>query len=168
MYKHVAITSTSVKWLEPGGQIKHPLDPSLGNELIAKPMTWPTRHESPHRAAHSAKGGNGRVAPGPRGCGRRPWCQRILCVPCQVAWWLRIRSGGQCRCTEDTHTNSDRLPGAPRDVERLHISHLDIQYALLWAWQSGCNTYHSLYLSVFACVFLYHLWVLRVEAGDRR
>lgn len=62
--------------------------------------------------------------------------------PVRQAWWLRIRSGGQCRCTEDTHANSDRLPGAPRDVERLYISHLDIQYVLLWAWQSGCNAHN--------------------------
>ncbi|KAI9519644.1 hypothetical protein NQZ68_025780 [Dissostichus eleginoides] len=39
------------------GQIKHPLDPGLGNELIAKPMTWPTRHESPHRAGPFIKTG---------------------------------------------------------------------------------------------------------------
>lgn len=37
------------------GQIKHPLEHSLGNELIAKPMTWPSRHESPHRAGCQVK-----------------------------------------------------------------------------------------------------------------
>lgn len=145
MYKHIAITSTLMKWLERRGQIKHPLDPSLGNELIAKPMTWFTRHESPHRVGLSVKWSNGRVAPGPCGCGRTVWCQRILCAPCLPG--NMVATNQEWRPTQvhrgHTHTNSAGWQ-EPRGrwKDRLHISYQGIQCVLLCAWQSGSNVHN--------------------------
>lgn len=44
-YKHITITSTSAKRSERRGQIKHPLDPGPGSDLMAKHMTCPRRRE---------------------------------------------------------------------------------------------------------------------------
>lgn len=81
-----------------------------------------------------------------------------LC-PCQAAGWRRIRSGSQRRCSVVTQTHSDSLAGSTQDV---HISHLDVQYVLLRAWQSGCSVHNTLCTEVCFNMCVRRKWGLQL------